>query len=238
MITSNKIEELAFRGKCRWSVFWFGYTSTGTIPVPDGGFILLRQIMWHPFYQGDTKGIQIINTIHQLTLSEQGSRTELVYQWRDPLNQVQVDGAGAAQHFQPGTGMQQVETWGVFKKNVAVDLVTAPDVAGAVYAAAANFTPDAQERQDPLGYQGLAIIPQVDISGAEKYFPTGQQREFIGVPFAGGGAGVRDRVRYNTAIGRDVGTPVPADPDRQFQFPLVGFGCWIFNIPVSEYLNY
>jgi len=235
MITSNRIEELAFRGKCRWSVFWFGYTSAGTIPVPDGGFVLVRQIMWNPFYQGDTKAAQIINTVHQLTLSEQGSRTELVYQWRDPLNQVNVGAAGAT-HFQPGTGMQQVETWGVFKKNIAVDLVTAPDAGAAVYGALANFTPDAQERQDPLGYNGIPTIPNVQLSGAENYFPAGENRPFVGAPFAG--AGARDRVRYNTAAARQI-TPVnAADPDRQFQFPLVGFGCWIFNIPVSEYLNY
>lgn len=233
MITSNRIEELAFRGKCRWSVFWFGYTTAGTIPVPDGGFVLVRQIMWNPFYQGDTKANQVLNTVHQLTLSEQGSRTELVYQWRDPVRDLSVAGGT---HLQPGTGMQTVETWGVFKKNIAIDLVTAPDAGAAVYGAAANFEPDAQERQDPLGWQGTAIIPNVQLSGAENYFPAGEQRAFVGAPFAG--AGARDRVRYNTAVGRQVIAVNAADPDRQFQFPLVGFGCWVFNIPVSEYLNY
>lgn len=233
MITSNRIEELAFNGKCRWSVFWFGYTTAGTIPVPDGGFVLVRQIMWNPFYQGDTKVNQVLNTVHQLTLSEQGSRTELVYQWRDPVRDLSVAGGT---HLQPGTGMQTVETWGVFKKNIAIDLVTAPDAGAAIYGAAANFEPDAQERPDPLGWQGTAIIPNVQLSGAENYFPTGEQRGFIGVPF--GGAGARDRVRYNTAVGRQVIAVNAADPDRQFQFPLVGFGCWVFNIPVSEYLNY
>jgi len=86
MITSPKIEKLAFEGKCRWQVFWTGYASTYTIPVPDGGFILLRQIMYNPFYQGDTKAVQITNTIHQVSLSEQGSKNELIYQFRDPVN--------------------------------------------------------------------------------------------------------------------------------------------------------
>jgi hypothetical protein len=233
MITSNRIEKLAFEGKCRWSVFWFGYTSAGTIPCPDGGFVLLRQIMWNPFYQGETRPDQLLNTVHQLTLSEQGSRTELVYQWRDTVNQVGVTGG---QHWVPGNGMTTVETWGVFKKNVAVDLLNVPDSGTAVYGAVANFDPNAQERQDPLGYQGIANIPNVQISGAENYFPTGELRPYLGVPF--GGAGVRDRVRYNTTVGRQIQPVNVADPDRQYQFPLVGFGAWIFNIPVSEYLNY
>jgi len=44
-------------------------------------------------------------------------------------------------------------------------------------------------------------------------------------------------VRYNTTLGRSIGTPTVGDPDRQYQFPLIGFGVWIFNIPISEYLN-
>ena len=118
MITSQKIEALAFAGKCRWNVFWTGYGSTYTIPVPEGGFILLRQILYHPFYQGETKAEQIINTVHQVSLSEQGSQNEIYYLWRDPLNQVQL-GAAGANHFTPGSGMQIVETWATFKESAA-----------------------------------------------------------------------------------------------------------------------
>lgn len=233
MITSPKIEELAFRGKCRWTVFWFGYTSAGTIPVPDGGFLLLRQIMWNPFYQGDTKAAQQVNTVHQLSVAEQGSRTELLYQFRDPLHDITVNNNS---HFNPSNGLTTIETWGVFKKNVCIDLLTAPDVGTAVYSLPAPFTSNAQERQTPLGYNGINIIPEVAISATELYFPTGEQRPFTGVAF--GGAGVRDRVRYNSTVGRQITAVGAADPDRQMQFPLIGFGAWVFNIPVSEYLNY
>jgi len=232
MITSPKIEKLAFEGKCRWQVFWTGYASTYTIPVPDGGFILLRQIMYNPFYQGDTKAVQITNTIHQVSLSEQGSKNELIYQFRDPVNEVQVSGAT---HFQPSSGLQIVETWGTFKKNVMVDVINAPDVAGAIYAPLDSLSSESQEKTDPLGFGNIAVIPQIDISGAESYFPTGENRPFVATPF--GGAGCRDRVRYNVAGARQITTPNIADPDRQFQFPLIGFGIWIFNIPISEYLN-
>lgn len=232
MITSPKIERLAFEGKCRWQVFWTGYASTYTIPVPDGGFILLRQIMYNPFYQGDTKAVQITNTIHQLTLSEQGAKNELVYQFRDPLSEVQVSGAT---HFQPSGGLQIVETWATFKKNVMVDLLNAPDVNLATYSPNAVLTNQAQEKTDPLGYGGLAVIPRVNFTGAELYFPTGEERPFTGVTF--GGAGCRDRVRYNYTGARQITSPNIVDPDRQFQFPLIGFGIWIFNIGITEYLN-
>ena len=232
MITSPQIEKLAFQGKCRWQVFWTGYASTYTIPVPDGGFILLRQIMYNPFYQGDTKVVQIANTIHQLTMSEQGSKNELIYQFRDPLSEVQVSGAT---HFQPSSGLQIIETWGTFKKNVMVDIMNAPDVNLATYSAVDVLSAQAQEKADPLGYGGLAVIPKVSFTAAEGYFPTGQQRPFNATPF--GGAGCRDRVRYNISGARQITTPNIADPDRQFQFPLIGFGIWIFNIPISEYLN-
>jgi hypothetical protein len=232
MITSPKIERLAFEGKCRWQVFWTGYASTYTIPVPDGGFILMRQILYNPFYQGATKAIQLLNTIHQVSMSEQGSQNELIYQFRDPVNEV---GAAGGTHFTPGSGLQVVETWGTFKKNVMVDVINAPDVSGAVYAPLDSLAAEAQEKTDPLGYGNLAVIPEVDFSGAELYFPTGQQRPFNLTPFAG--VGCRDRVRYNVAAGRQIIPANAVDPDRQYQFPLIGFGIWIFNIGISEYLN-
>jgi len=232
MITSQKIEQLAFQGKCRWQVFWTGYASTYTIPVPDGGFVLLRQIMYNPFYQGATKATQIINTIHQLSLSEQGSTNELIYQFRDPVRDVTV---GSASHYQPGQGLQIIETWGTFKKNVMVDILNAPDVRDATFAALAPLTAQSQEKASPLGYGTIPVIPEIAFTAAEPYFPTGENRPFVGVNF--GGVGCRDRVRYDVNAGRQIIKPTVADPDRQFQFPLIGFGVWIFNIPISEYLN-
>ena len=78
-IVTNRIERLAFNGKCRWQVFWAGLTSTYTIPVPAGGFVLLRQIIYNPYYQGETKADQLLNTVHQLTLSTSCSRSTTLY---------------------------------------------------------------------------------------------------------------------------------------------------------------
>jgi hypothetical protein len=234
-IVTNRIERLAFDGKCRWQVFWAGLTSTYTIPVPAGGFVLLRQIIYNPYYQGETKADQIINTVHQLTLCEQGSTNELIYQFRDTLNQVQLGAAGSPPHFTPGSGQQIVETWATFKKNVTVDILNAPDSAAFVYGAPALISSDAQERRDPLGYGNIATEATVQFSGAELYYPTGEQRPFVGVPYAG--VGIRDRVRFNYSSARRIQPVTAADPDRQYQYPLIGFGVWIFNIPISEYLN-
>lgn len=232
MLTSPKIEALAFAGKCRWQMFWTGYTGLYTIPVPAGSFILLRQIIYAPFYQGDTKAIQLTNITHQVSIVEQGGKNELLYIFRDSLQDVQISGA---QHLAPATGQQIIETWATYKKNVCIDVLHAPDVNGAVYAPAALIENEAQERIDPLGFATLAQVPSVAISGAENYYPTGEQRQFVGAPYSG--AGIRDRVRYNATLARSISTPNNADADRNYQFPLIGFGCWVFNIPINEFLN-
>jgi hypothetical protein len=232
MITSQKIEALAFQGKCKWQMFYTGYTGTYTIPVPAGGFVLLRQIIYNAFYQGDTKAAQIANVIHQVTICEQGSKNELLYIFRDTLNDVSVAGAT---HFTPGTGQQIIETWGTFKKNICIDVLNAGDVNAATFNAAALFEQDAQERPDPLGFATIAVTPSVNITAAEKLYPTGEQRQFSGAPYTG--LGIRDRLRYNATLARALTTPNNADPDRNYQFPIIGFGAWVFNIGIDEYLN-
>lgn len=232
MLISPKIEALTFAGKCRWQMFWTGYTGTYTIPVPAGGFALMRQIIYAPFYQGDTKALQIATVVHQISIVEQGSRNELTYIFRDSLNEVQV---GGGTHFTPAGQQQIVETWGTFKKNICIDVMNAPDVGGTTFGAVALFEPDAQERIDPLGFATIAQSPTVNITAAQTYYPTGEQRQFVGAPYTG--LGIRDRLRYNANAASSVGTPTVADPDRNYQFPLIGFGCWIFNIPITEYLN-
>jgi hypothetical protein len=233
MLASNRIEALAFAGKCRWQMFWTGYTSAYTIPVPRGGFVLMRQIIYSPFYQGATKAAQALNTIHQVSVVEQGSRNELLYIFRDTLNE--VTGSGAATHFTPGSGQQVLETWATYKKNVCIDVLNAPDAGGASYGLATSLSSEAQERVQPLGYGGVNILPFVNITAAEKYYPTGEQRLFNGAAYTG--AGIRDRLRYDFGAARQISAVNATDFDRQFQFPLIGFGCWVFNIPIDEYLN-
>ena len=236
MITSPKIEQLAFEGKCTWTMFWTGYTSTSTIPCPNGGFILLRSIHWNPFYNGTTRALQLQNTSHQLSLVEQGSKSELIYLFRDPLNEITTGNQGTlVQHNIPCTGPTIIETWATFKQNINVDLMNIPIVVNANYGANTPFLATAQERSLPLGYGATALLPYYTIAAGETYYPTGQKRIFAGTTFSG--AGIRDTLRYDFSSARQVTKATAGDLDIQYQFPLVGFGMWVFNIPISEYLN-
>ena len=236
MITSPKIEQLAFQGKCRWVVFWTGYTSTYTIPCPEGGFILLRNIHWNPFYSGANRDEQLLGTAHQLSIVEQGSKTELIYQFRDSVNQITATNGLGAVHNVPANGQQIIETWGTYKQNLCIDLMQVPDVRTMTYGVATSLLPQAQERPIPLGYGATALTPYIDFSASAHYYPTGQKRPFAGAVFPSI-PGVKDGLRYDFTATSPI--PAPAnDIDRQFQYPIVGFGCWIFNIPISEYLNY
>ena len=232
MLASNRIEALAFAGKCRWQMFWTGYTSAYTIPVPRGGFVLLRQIIYTPFLQGKTLQTQIANSVHQISLVEQGSRNELLYIFRDPLSQIVVSGAAVNT---PASAPQIVETWATYKNNVCVDIANAPDPNSITYAAAATLSSEAQERVSPLGYGGVNIKPLVNITAAQTYYPSGEQRQFDGVVYAG--AGIQDRLRYNNNITSAIQDVQVADANAVCQFPIIGFGCWVFNIPINEYLN-
>lgn len=232
MLASNRIEALAFAGKCRWQMFWTGYTSAYTIPVPRGGFVLLRQIIYTPFLQGKNVKDQITNSVHQISLVEQGSRNELLYIFRDPLRQIVVSGEAVNT---PASAPQIVETWATYKNNVCVDIANAPDPKDITYPAAATLSSEAQERISPLGYGGVNIRPLVNIQPAQTYYPSGEQRQFDGVVYAG--AGIRDRLRYNNNLASAIQDVDVAAANAVFQFPLIGFGCWVFNIPINEYLN-
>jgi len=231
MVTSPRIEEYAFKGKCRWFVQWFGVGTAGTVECPAGGFILLRQILYRPFIQ-EGAGRNKSAYVHQLTLNEQGATDELQYIFRDPTNVV-----NDANH-QPANSLEQIETWAVYKRNICIDLINAPEASTFAYALGAQYGPDAQERPTPLGFGttpvGVPIQNVVNLGAGEIYHAAGEKRPMAGIPYAG--AGVRDRLRFNVDAASAI-QPVTATPNFDFQYPIIGLGMWIFNIPVSEYLN-
>jgi len=237
MLLSPRIEKLAFEGKCRWFVQWFGIGTEGTIQVPNGSFIVLRQILYRPFVNlNDDERNQSSNFVHQLTLNEQGSQDELQYIFRDTYT---GELKGTNTQNTPICSLETIETWATFKKNVVIDLINAPDSSLFTYGATSPFLPNAQERNVPFGFGtgAIAVNPQIDLgTGIEDYHPAGEKRPIAGAIYAG--AGVRDRLRFDVTAGRTI-TPVqPGTDNRDFQYPIVGFGMWIFNIPISEYLNY
>lgn len=234
MIASNRIEEFAFRGKCRWYVQWHGIGSAGTVTVPDGGFVLLRQILYKPFINLHPTSIRTdsIEYVHQLTLTEQGAQDELQYLFRDVYQ---------ADTNIPNQNDQTIETWAVFKRNIEIDII---NCSNALYFSSTfgNFTAQAQERNEPLGFgTTIAIDGETKLStiiGTEKYFPNGQKRPISGLSYAGAGAGVRDRLRWDVSASRALNDVQPSLGDPNVQYPMIGLGMWVFNIPVSEYLNY
>lgn len=231
MITSPKIEELAFRGRCRWAVQWFGIGTAGTVTIPPGGFAILRQIIHRPYFQPLAEAASPSPFVHQLTLTEQGSLDELQYIFRDsPTGRPSLFGNQS-----PVNSSEIIETWGVFKKNIEIDLINIPKSTDFVYSAASAFNATAQERPTPLGFGALAVNSRIDFSANEKYFPAGQQRPILGALY--GGAGVRDRLRFDVNLARAIQPINGAQESHDFQYPIIGLGLWIFNIPVSEYLN-
>lgn len=229
MITSPQIEKYAFQGKCRWAVQWFGAATAGTIECPPGGFILLRQIIYRPFVDPNHE-TNASPYVHQLTLSEQGATDELQYIFRNGLTDTN------AKKHQPNNDGEILETWSVYKRNIEIDLINATDSKQFVYAVKAPFSNKAQERQLPLGFDALNINTVVNLGNGENYHATGQQRPISGIPYSG--AGIRDRMRFNVSSISNVNPVKDTDDNRDFQYPIIGFGMWIFNIPVSEYLNY
>jgi len=78
MVVSAQIEKYALQGKCIWRTINLGYTSTYTIPVPLGSFILLRQIIVYPFVPYfDRVPTASSTTVEQLVLNEQGSNNQV-----------------------------------------------------------------------------------------------------------------------------------------------------------------
>jgi hypothetical protein len=79
MVVSAQIEKYALQGKCIWRTINLGYTSTYTIPVPLGSFILLRQIIVYPFIPFERENPTISQCVFQLVINEQGANNELTY---------------------------------------------------------------------------------------------------------------------------------------------------------------
>jgi len=235
MLTSPKIEKLAFEGRCRWSVQWFGIGTAGTVTVPAGGFAIVRQILYRPFFNPTSGRDAASEFVHQLTLTEQGSTDELQYIFRDSPTGAVNNYANLA----PANSGEIIETWGIFKRNICIDIINAPRSTDFVYVAGAPFLPAAQEKNPPLGFgTTLPILPRVDFSLSEIYIPQGEARPATGVNYATIGTGVRDRLRFDVTTARSVQPIAPGNTAHDFEYPIIGLGMWIFNIPVSEYLNY
>lgn len=233
MVVSAQIEKYALQGKCIWRTLNTGYTSTATIPVPNGSFILLRQIIVYPFIPFITERLSISQCVFQMVINEQGANNELTYVVR---NSRIPAGIGAATNDHPNNP-QTIETWAVFKKAATIDIRMQPNAASAIYAAPDDLAPNAQERAGGLGYENVpgGILPSVQLDANTNLYPTGESRPFGLTPYAG--AAVIDRIRTKFNAAGQIPPVNPADTvHADFQYPLFTFGFWEFKGATPESL--
>lgn len=232
MVVSAQIEKYALQGKCIWRTINLGYTSTYTIPVPLGSFILLRQIIVYPFIPFDVPR-DISQCVFQIVLNEQGVNNELTYIIR---NSRIPAGATVPTNDHPNNA-QTIETWATYRKAVTIDVRMQPNAADAIYGGLDNLAPNAQEREGGLGYGNVlgGVRPFVLIDAATKVYPTGESRQFDIIDYTGSNIIDRVRTRFNAA-----GQIPPVNPvDRihaDFQYPLFTFGYWEFKGATPESL--
>lgn len=231
MILSNKIEEFALKGKCIWRTFNTGYTSTYTIPVPLGSFILLRQIIVYPFIPFYRATGSQSECVFQMVLNEKGANNELVYVIR---NSRIPAGVGVASNDHPNSP-QNIETWAVFKKAVTIDVQMNPNSARSTYSPVDVLSPPADERDNKLGFGGVPVVPSVQIDAFDNLYPTGETRPFNATPYSGNA--IQDRIRTKFQGANQIPPVNSADGTHaDFQYPLFTFGYWEFKTATPETL--
>ena len=235
MILSNEIEKALYNGECVYKTFNTGYTNTFTIPIPKGSYIILRQIIYYPVVSFNPLDF-FYKSVLQLSLTEQGSNNEILYLFRNNLNQINLGTSLLPNYVYNGGNPQTIETFKIFKKNCCIDIGFNNDPTTLVYGGLDTFVPQANERPIPLGYDNPPIPileSQVRISNAPGYinklYPTGEQREFT-TPY---GPTNRDRLRYDF----DANTVIPnvdvTSRSAGYQFPLFTFGYFEFQTAKS-----
>lgn len=217
------IEKALLNGSCQFKTFNTGLTNTYTIPVPKGGMIILRQIIYYPFISSAADFYQ--RSLVQMSLAEQGSSNELLYIFRNSLTEANT---AAGNKINTGGNPQELETWAIYSKNVVIDVNICDNVVNWVYPIKSQFLPSAQERDRPLGWYDSAVNDlqaQVRIAPGNGIYPTGQQRQFV-QPL---GTAPIDRLRFENKAANLIPNPNIADDNAGYQYPLFTFGYFEFN---------
>ena len=229
MILSNEIEKALFNGECVYKTFNTGYTNTFTIPIPKGSYIILRQIIYYPVVSSNVDFLQ--RSCVQLSINEQGSNNEMLYVFRNNINSFDISLNPAVRDLVfTGGNPQTIETFKVFKKNACIDIGFNDKANNILYPALSNFVPQANERLTPLGYETINIQSQAIISGGNRLYPTGEQREFNGQPYSPGN---KDRLRYNFDNNNSIPNIAVGTNNSAYQFPLFTFGYFEFQTAKS-----
>jgi len=232
MILSNEIEKALYNGECVYKTFNTGYTNTFTIPIPKGSYIILRQIIYYPVVSSNVADFFLRSTL-QMSMTEQGTNNEMVYVFRNNINQINIGNVFAVDYVYSGGNPQIIETFKVFKKNCCIDIGFGSNAQSLLYPGGTNFVPQANERPTPLGYDDPTIPmleSQAIITGSNRLYPTGEQREFTGQPYSNGN---KDRLRYEFNVNSVIPNVNTLSNSAGYQYPLFTFGYFEFQTAKS-----
>lgn len=223
MLVTPALEKALISGACVFKTLNTGLTQSYTIPVPKGGCIILRQIIYYPFVSSAADFYQ--RSLVQLSMVEQGSSNELNYVFRNSLTEANTS---AGNKVNTGGNPQDIETWARFNKNLVLDVCLGDNVTGWVYPPKSQFLPQAEERVRPLGWYDPALNDlqaQVRIAPGNGIYPTGQQRQFV-QPL---GTSPIDRLRFENKAGNLIPNPNVVSDNVGYEYPLFTFGYFEFN---------
>jgi len=230
MLVTPAIEKALIKGACTFKTINMGLTQSYTIPVPKGGCIIVRQIIYYPFISSDAADFHQRSLV-QLSMVEQGSSNELLYIFRNSLTEANTVGGLKVN---TGGNPQEIETWAKYTKNCVLDINLPDNVVNWTYQPKTRFQPSAEERERPLGWYDGALNDlqaQVRISPANGFYPTGQQRQFL-QPYNPANT---DRLRFENKAGNLFPNPDILADSVGYQYPIFTFGYFEFNTEKALY---
>lgn len=208
MIVDSYIAPLLRCGAATWKTWSIGGACIGTIPVSQGSYAILRQIIWNPplDYRTFEDVYDVYKRLHyQVALCQRGQNEDtLLYHFRSPIVPIN-DGEGNPLIGQPSPPVI-VETWGLFNDFIDIDIIVvpSPDTWSAVNTS--FTTSETRERAAGLGFGDGANIDggqQIIVAGSESYLASSQFRPTTIAPTTGH----RDNYRFAVTKSRQPNQP-------------------------------
>lgn len=233
---SALFEKLALLGRAQWITVNIATFDAATIKTPTNGFLLLKQILYNHFCDANgtdtTPGAMQSHTVHGLSISEKGSKTELYYNLRSAVLPVS-DIGGKFSPVLSASPNTIIPTFKIFRNDVTLGISRVQDMKDFA-SATGKMNENSEERAVPLGFgvaasglnvEGITTFPAPD-SG--KYYPNGDSRIILGVTNpANAGANYRDQFRNpvnaSTQLNRAPGVITDA---RNIMAPFITLGFW------------
>lgn len=222
---TEALKILALQGRAKWQTWPCAFGSAFSVPVAQGSFLLLEQIIFNPFVSTTSENntaAALSGSVCGLSIVEQGGANELMYNFRSPAI-FGTDRAGNPVMNNPGVPVV-IPTFKLFRKTMCVDLALWPDVKDIVDGAG-PFGNESQERQNPTGY-GTDSPLAVATYGGVNYYPNIPLRPQLGVVPSG------TNFQYARPVFKSTGlvyrpSQVSALNSRQNTQPFINLGFWV-----------